>query len=61
MIFKLPEKLKSDFNFLKKFNSDILVGNYIKTNQDLTKGYVKPGLNFLKIKFQIIFVILFLI
>ena len=51
----LPQKLESDYSFLKKFNSDILIGNYIKANQSLTKGYLKPRLNFLNINFQIIF------
>ena len=53
--FWYPEKLKSDNNILKSFNSDILIGDFIKTNQDLTKGYLKPRLNLLNIKFQVHF------
>ena len=53
--FWYPEKLKSDYYILEKINTDILVGNYIKTNENFTKGYPKPRINFLSIKFQTIF------
>ena len=53
--FWFPDKLKSDYYSINKLNSDILIGDYIKANQDLTKGYIKPRLNFLNIKFQLNF------
>ena len=53
--FWYPDKLKSDYYSINKLNSDILIGNYIKANQYLTKGYIKPRLNFLNIKFQLNF------
>ena len=53
--FWYPEKLKSDYYILKKNDPEILIGNYIKTNGDFTRGYLKPRINFLNIKFQTIF------
>ena len=53
--FWYPNKLKFDNYFIKKLNSDIIIGNFIKANQDLTRGYLKPRLKLLDIKFQLYF------
>ena len=47
------EKLAIEYEIIKNKNIDILVGNYIKANNKLTSGYLKPRIKFISIKSQL--------